>query len=191
MLRRSQLLAVAVIPLLILLTSSSSVAQNVSFFDTKHSPSLLSMSAGIFNINDTDGGNKAALFQLDLVPGVSLVKFRDAFYVQPYVGVWATHQGSVMGYGGVQGLLPMGSSVEARPFVAIGAYDNGGGSRDLKSAALFHAGISLFYVSLSGWRFGATYTHQSHGEILSSDLENPGANNVLASIAVPWNALFN
>lgn len=190
MLRRSQLLAVAVIPLLTFLTSSSSVAQNVSFLDTKNSPSLLSMSAGIFNTNDTDGGNKAALFQLDFVPGVSLFKYRGAFYVQPYVGVWATHEGSVMGYGGIQGLLPIGKSFEARPFGAIGVYDNGGG-RELKSVALFHSGISLFYVTSSGWRVGGTFTHQSHGEILSSDSENPGANNFLASGAIPLKTLFN
>lgn len=190
MLRRSALLAVLIATLLFFLTSSSGLAQNVSFFDTKNSPSLLSFGTGVFNINDTDGGNKAALFQLDLVPGVSLVKFGDVFYVQPYVGAWATHEGSVMGYAGIQGLIPIGRSFEARPFGAIGVYDNGGG-RDLKSVALFHSGISVFYVSQSGWRFGATFTHQSHGEVLSSDTENPGANNILASIAVPWEMLFN
>ena len=186
---RSRLLAILLAPLLIALSNSSSVAENLSFFDTKNSPSLLSLSAGIFNVNDTEGGNKAALFQLDLVPGVSLVKYRDALYVQPYVGVWATHDGSIMGYGGIQGLLPIGKKFEARPFGAIGVYDNGGG-RELKSAALFHSGISLFYVTSSGWRVGGTFTHQSHGEILSSDSENPGANNFLASVAVPLETLF-
>ncbi len=187
---RRAFLSVLLTPILIFLTSATGLAQNVSFFDTKNSPSLISFGAGIFNVNDTDGGNKAALFQLDVVPGVSLVKFGESFYVQPYAGAWATHEGSIMGYGGVQGLIPIGQRFEARPFVAIGVYDNGGG-RELKSVALFHSGISLFYVAQSGWRFGATYTHQSHGEILSSDSENPGANNFLATVAVPWDKLFN
>jgi hypothetical protein len=175
---------------LFILTTATCFAQNVSYFDTRNSPSLVNFGAGIFNINDNEGGNKAALFQFDVVPGVSLVKFRDAFYVQPYAGVWATHEGSIMGYGGIQGLIPIGERFEARPFGAIGVYDNGGG-RELKSVALFHSGISLFYVARSGWRFGGTFTHQSHGEILSSDPENPGANNFLASVAVPWDKLFN
>ncbi|MDH3703100.1 MAG: acyloxyacyl hydrolase [Alphaproteobacteria bacterium] len=190
MLQRHALLAVLSAPLLLFMTSSTSVAQNVSFFDTRNSPNLLNFGAGVFNISDTDGGNKAALFQLDLVPGVSLVKFGDSFYVQPYVGAWATHEGSVMGYAGIQGLIPIGRRVEARPFMAIGVYDNGGG-RELKSVALFHSGISIFYVSRPGWRFGATFTHQSHGEILSSDSENPGANNFLASVAMPWDQISN
>lgn len=188
--RQNTFLTVLVAPLLLFLTSASSLAQNVSFFDTEKFPSLLSLSAGVFNITDSDGGNEAALFQLDFVPGMSLVKFGESFYLQPYVGAWATHEGSVMGYGGLQSLIPIGRSVEARPFAAIGVYDNGGGSRDLQSVAMFHSGVSVFYVSPSGWRFGATYTHQSHGEILSSDSENPGANNVLASVAVPWETLF-
>jgi len=171
------------------LTSASCLAQNVSYFDTENSPSLLSLSTGVFNITDSDDGNVAALFQVDFVPAVSLVKFGESLYLQPYVGAWATHEGSVMGYGGIQGLIPIGRSVEARPFAAIGVYDKGGG-KDLQSVAMFHSGVSVFYVSPSGWRFGATFTHQSHGQILSSDSENPGANNVLASVAVPWETLF-
>ena len=188
--RQNAFLAVLVTPLLLILTSAACLAQNVSYFDTEKSPSLLSLSAGVFNITDSDGGNEAALFQLDIVPAISLIKFGESLYLQPYIGGWATDEGSVMGYGGIQGLIPIGQSVEARPFAAIGVYDKGGGSRDLQSVAMFHSGVSVFYVFPSGWRFGATYTHQSHGQILSSDSENPGANNVLASVAVPWETLL-
>jgi hypothetical protein len=70
----------------------------------------------------------------------------------------------------------------------VGAFNEGDGE-DLRSTELFHLGLTLFYVTQDRWRFGASFTHQSHGELLSSD-NKPGSNNVLINITVPFDKLF-
>lgn len=163
-------------------------AQGLRFFETDAAPGVMVFNAGVFNIDGTRGGSPA-VFQLDVVPDFTLVNVYDAFYVHPYVGGWVHTEGGVQAYVGVHGLLSLGDFIEARPFVAIGPYDKGVG-KDLESDVLFHLGMGLFFVTEGGWRVGATFSHQSHFELLSSDTRNPGSNNILVSVAVPLDRLF-
>jgi len=173
---------------LLALSSLTALAQGVSFFDSDKAPGIASLGVGAFNITKQGRGDQAALFQLDLVPDFTLVSFGEHAFVHPYIGGWVTTDAGRMAYGGLQVLVPLGDHLEARPFFAVGAFDEGDGE-DLRSTALFHLGLTLFYVTQAGWRFGASFTHQSHGELLSSD-NNPGSNNVLLGIAVPFDKLF-
>lgn len=171
-----------------LLFAAPAGAQGIKFFETDAAPGVMIFNAGVFNINGSRGGSPG-VFQLDMVPDFTLVNVYEVFYLHPYVGGWVHTEGGVQAYAGFQGLLPLGDFLEARPFFAIGPYDKGSG-KDLDSDFLFHLGMGLFFVTEGGWRVGATLTHQSHGEILSSDTRNPGANSILGSIAVPLDKLF-
>lgn len=168
--------------------SVPALAQGVSFFDTDKSPGIASLGVGAFNLTNEGRGNQAAVLQLDLVPDFTLVSFGEHVFVHPYLGGWVTTDAGRMVYGGLHGLVPFGDSFEVRPFIAVGAFGEGDGE-DLRSTALFHLGITFFYVTEGGWRFGASFTHQSHGDLLSSN-NNPGSNNALINFAVPFDKLL-
>jgi hypothetical protein len=165
-------------------------AQEFSFFESGMAPGIVSLSVGGYNLRETTGtGNKAGIFQLDLVPDFTLMRVDDWLFVHPYVGGWVTTDESRMAYGGIHALLVLAERVEFRPFVAVGPYAKGDGE-DLRSDGLFHTGGTVFYVLESGWRFDVTITHQSHGHLFSSTHANPGSESVMFSIAVPFGKLL-
>lgn len=164
-------------------------AQGVSFLESGRAPGIAILSVGGYNIRNTGTGNNAAIFQLDLVPDFTLARVDDWFFVHPYLGGWVTTDESRMAYGGLQVLLVLAKTLEFRPFVGVGPFAKGGGE-DLQSDALFHAGGTVFYVSRSGWRFGLTISHQSHGHVLTSADDNPGSESLMFSIAVPFDKLL-
>ncbi len=187
---RARFVVFLVAAFLFFIPSAPASAQEFSFFESGMAPGIASLSVGGYNLRKTTGtGNKAAIFQLDLVPDFTLMRVDDWLYVHPYVGGWVTTDESRMAYGGLQALLVLAETLEFRAFVAVGPFGKGDGE-DLKSDALFHSGGTVFYVLESGWRFGATLTHQSHGHLFSSSHSNPGAESLMFSVAVPFGELF-
>jgi hypothetical protein len=172
---------------LLALSSLPALAQGLSFFDSDKVQGIASLGIGAFNVTNEGRGDQATVFQLDLVPDFTLVSFAEHVFVHPYLGGWVTTDAGRMAYGGLQVLVPIGDEFEVRPFLALGAFDEGGGE-DLRNTALVHLGVTLFYVTRSGWRFGSSFTHQSHGGMSSGN--NPGSNSALINIAVPFDALF-
>jgi hypothetical protein len=168
----------------------SASAQEFAFFERGMAPGIVSLNVGGYNLRETSGtGNQAAIVQLDLVPDFTLMRIDDWLFVHPYAGAWVTTDESRMAYGGIHALAVLAETLEFRAFVAVGPFGKGDGE-DLQSDALFHAGGTVFYVLESGWRFGFTVTHQSHGHLFSSSHANPGAESLMFSIAVPVRNLF-
>lgn len=169
--------------------AAPAAAQDVSFFESGWAPGIASLSVGGYNVRRTGTGNNAAIVQLDFVPGFTLLRVDDWFFVHPYLGGWVTSDQSRMAYGGLHMLLVLAERLEFRPFVGVGPFGKGEGE-DLKSDALFHAGGTLFYVTQSGLRLGFTISHQSHGHVLSSSHDNPGSESFMLSVAVPFDRLL-
>lgn len=164
-------------------------AQEISFFESGKAPGIAILNLGGYNLRKTGTGNRAGIFQLDLVPDFTLMRIDDWFFVHPYLGGWVTTDESRMAYGGLHFLLVLAESLEFRPFVGVGPFGKGDGE-DLQSDALFHTGATVFYVMESGWRLGVTISHQSHGHVLTSNDENPGSESLMFSVAVPFANLF-
>lgn len=173
--------------------AGSARSAELTFFEPGKIPALVEFSAGAFAAINSQGRDATALFQLDGISSWTIVNFWDYFQLNPYIGGFVTAKGSKMGYVGIHGTAPIGEHFELSPFFGIGAYDKGDG-RDLGSTALFQAGLSGMYVFDSGYRVGLAFTHESNGEVLprnhSGCLCNPGANNFLLTVAVPFAKLM-
>ena len=174
-------------------------ADGFTYFDRGPVPALLEFSLGAFAPFDPQGENghgtgSTALFQVDAISRWEIVNFWNYFIVNPYLGGFATGKGGGMGYGGIHGTAPIGQHFEADPFFAVGGYDRGSG-RDLGGTAFFQTGISLLYVFDSGYRAGATFSHELNGTLLPRERSgcvcNPGANNFLLTVAVPFVKIFD
>lgn len=186
---RAVIVALSAAQIALATPAAPAAAQEVSFLESGRAPSIAILSAGGYNVRNTGTGNNAAVFQLDLVPSFTLMRLGDWFAVHPYLGGWVTTDQSRMAYGGLHFRLVLAETLEFRPFVGVGPFGKGGGE-DLQSDALFHAGGTVFYVTQSGWRFGITISHQSHGHVLTSSDDNPGAESLMFSVAVPFDKLL-
>ena len=160
----------------------------ISYLEPAPGAGIAIGSIGIFDFVSSDEDSTTAMAQAEFVLDYDLLRLGDLFSVHPYFGAFATLDASAFGFAGIQGLLPLGSTIEARPFFGLGAYYEGDG-KDLGSEVLFHAGLTMFYKFPDDHRLGLSYSHQSHGDIFSSD-NNHGANNLLLSYAVPLDRLF-
>jgi hypothetical protein len=172
--------------------ASHAEERQLSFFSRSKIPALLEFSAGAFSAADEPDGDTTAMFQFDGISRWAIVNFWDYLIINPYVGGFVTARGSHMGYIGGHGTIPLPWHLEFDPFFAIGAYGKGSG-RDLGSTALFQAGAQLLYVFDSGYRVGVTFSHESNGTTLPRNhggcVCNPGADNFLLTVAVPFTKL--
>lgn len=169
-------------------------SDGLTFFQPGTSPALLDFSAGGFAVSDNNGRDATGIFQIDAISRWTIVNFWDYFQVHPWLGGFVTAKGGIMGYGGIHGTIPVGPHFELDPFTGIGAYSRGGG-KDLGSTGLFEVGLSGLYVFDSGYRAGVTFSHESNGTTLprnrSGCVCNPGANNFLLTVGVPFSKLLS
>jgi hypothetical protein len=179
--------------LAVCLGSASAPAEDgqLSFFTLGKQSMFLELGSGAFALigNEQKGrGVATPEFNLDAVSGLNLVDFWGVLRVSPMVGTFVTARGSLMGYVGLHGAIPIGDHLELDPFTAIGVYSQGDG-RDMGSKALFHAGLTGYYLFDSGYRAGLTFAHESNGGVFPRDQEhcvcNPSANDVLMTVGVP------
>lgn len=172
--------------------SSGAEERQFGIFTRSKLPALVELSAGAFSAADPTDRDTTALFQVDGISRWAIVNFWDYFVVRPYVGGFVTARGSHMGYIGIHGTIPITQHFEFSPYFAIGAYGRGNG-RDLGSTALFQTGAQVMYVFDSGYRAGLTFSHESNGTTLPRNHSgctcNPGANNFLLTVGIPFTKL--
>jgi hypothetical protein len=183
--------------LVVSLGSASAHAEDgqLSFFTLGKQSMFLELGSGAFALigNEQHGQGRASPeFNLDAVSGWNLVDFWGVLRVSPMVGAFVTARGSLMGYVGLHGAIPLGAHFELDPFTAVGVYGQGDG-RDMGSKALFHAGLTGYYLFDSGYRAGLTFAHESNGGLFPRDHEhcvcNPSANDALVTLGVPIDKL--
>lgn len=110
-------------------------------------------------------------------------RFRRVFWgLQPIVGLGATRDEAVFGYGGVTRPFELGkSSFFVVPNFAVSLYENGDG-KDLGQALEFRSGLELLYRLPRGTRVGVGFYHLSNSSL---DEVNPGANSLLLRVVLP------
>src|SRR5438477_6491548 len=101
----------------------------------------------------------------------------------PLLGILANTNGGMVGYAGtyVDGAV---SSWMLTPFAAAGGYRRGEGKR-LGGVFVFHLGGTVAYRFDNQTRLGITLTHTSNCRVYR---ENPGAESLLLSYAIPFGA---
>ncbi len=104
------------------------VQENTSFFG---------LSIGMYDA--FTHGQQAAALNLEWQPGVKIAGF-----LQPIFGGFATHEGSMMGYGGVGVPFNITDNIFLMPSVAVGAYKEGAGV-DLDRTFAVRYGTELAY----------------------------------------------
>lgn len=111
-------------------------------------------------------------------------QYEDIYYgLRPMVGVIATSDDALYGYGGFKWDLPLGTyPFIISPSFAAGAYHNGDG-KDLGHGLEFRTGIELAYeFSEEGDRVGLQLSHLSNASIGDS---NPGTEILQLNYAMP------
>lgn len=104
------------------------VQENTSFFG---------LSIGMYDA--FTHGQQAAALNLEWQPGVKIAGF-----LQPIFGGFATHEGSMMGYGGVGIPFNITDNIFLMPSVAVGAYKEGAGY-DLDRTFAVRYGTEIAY----------------------------------------------
>ncbi len=160
----------------------------ISYLEPSPGSGIATASVGIFDFVSSDKNSTTAMAQAEFVLDYDLLRVGDLFSAHPYFGAFATLDASALAFVGFHALVPLGARIEVRPFFGLGVYHEGDG-KDLGSLVLFHTGLTMFYKLPDDSRLGFSYSHQSHGDIFSSD-NNHGANNLLLSYAVPLDRLF-
>jgi len=190
-------LAAAAIVTIVVLGSASARAEDgkLTFLTLGKQSGFLELGSGAFALigNEQKGrGRPTGEVNLDAVSGWDLVNFWDLMRVSPTIGGFLTARGGIMGYAGLHGAIPIGDRVELDPFTTLGAYGDGNG-RDMGSKALFHVGLTGYYLFETGYRAGLTFAHESNAGLFPRDREhctcNPSANDVLMTVGLPIDKL--
>lgn len=148
---------------------------------TPRVPDMVTAKAGAFNvIADNEGSDMPGLFGVEYRSGWSLWRFR------PFVGVEATTDASVYGYGGLLIDVHFGPRVTVTPSAAIGGYAQGDG-RDLGSVLEFRTGLEAAYAFDDGSRLGVGFHHISNADTASV---NPGVETLTATYSLPLDTLL-
>ncbi|MBM3554598.1 MAG: acyloxyacyl hydrolase [Alphaproteobacteria bacterium] len=146
--------------------------------DHKLDVDLLGLSAGIFDVGDSD---RSAEFRLEYRWGSKLF-----WLIKPFVGAMATGEHARYGYAGLLADFDLGGNFVLTPSLAGGAFARGDG-KDLGSGVEFRTQLELAYVTPKSHRVGVAVSHMSNASIGD---RNPGANSaVLLSYAIPISAL--
>ncbi len=101
--------------------------------------------------------------------------------VGPLVGLAATTDGAVFGYGGLYADFRLGERWVFQPSGGAGGHASGNG-KDLGGVFQFHLGAELAYAFTNGVRLGVYVTHISNRNIQP---RNPGTESVLLTLGLP------
>ncbi len=135
-------------------------------------PSFLTLASGFYDINDN---REAVELRIEW-------KGRKQIWaIKPLLGVMATTDGGVYGYGGIGWDLYFGKRVVVTPSFAVGAYRDGNG-KDLGSAIEFRSALELAYRFDNDMRLGLMFYHLSNAGI---DDNNPGTEVLSLGLSVP------
>lgn len=173
-----RLAAAAVLSAAFLLPLANDREARAESFWAGHDTDYLNLQAGIFH---AFGRKKEALFGAEYRAGWGLSLFH------PFLGIFATHKGSVYGYGGILADIPVGKRIFITPSAAIGGYHKGGDGRDLGGILEFRTGIEVSYRFDNDSRLGASFSHISNADIYNF---NPGTEIATITYAIPLNELF-
>ena len=135
-------------------------------------PDFISISAGAFDINDTETTAEfRAEYRSDL-------RF---WHLMPFVGVMGTADSALYGYAGLGFELFFGPRLVLMPNAAFGAYADGDG-KDLGSAIEFRTGLEVAYRFDDYSRLGLAFHHISNASI---DENNPGTESLVLTYSIP------
>lgn len=137
-------------------------------------PHYVEVGIGLFDALGEDS-DTAAAGRVELRLGDKL------WFVGPAVGLLASFDESVFGYGGLYADLAFGPVV-VTPMLAAGGYAQGDG-RDLGGTFQFRTSLGLAYAFEGGARLGAQAAHISNAGIHDS---NPGEEEFYLTYAVPF-----
>ncbi len=140
-------------------------------------PSFVAFHVGGYDVNDNE---TAGQFNLEYRSGW------DDWYVKPFVGVLATTDAAIYGYGGFMLDVYLGRRLVLTPNVAVGLYSDGDG-KDLGSVIEFRSGLELSYRFDNRTRLGIAFHHISNASI--EDI-NPGTETLTLVLSLPLNNLF-
>jgi hypothetical protein len=139
---------------------------------------VLAFSAGVFEAGDST--HQAAEAGLQWRGGGHWWVFH------PMAGGMVTHKGSCNLYAGFSFDLPLGNRLVLRPSFAPGYYNKGSG-KDLGYALEFRSGLEVGWRFSSGTRLGVEFNHISNASLGD---RNPGANSLIAMVAIPAAKVF-
>ena len=122
----------------------------------QHEPDVVTYGAGVFDPFQT--GNTAGIFRIEYRPEIWGWRFG------PLIGIEATTDGGIVGYGGIRHDIPAGERWLLSLSFALAGYRKGGG-KDLGAVGQFRSGIDIFYKFENGTRLGGSFHHLSHAEI--------------------------
>ncbi|MCI5049250.1 MAG: acyloxyacyl hydrolase [Rickettsiales bacterium] len=135
----------------------------------------LGVYAGYFDVTQDD--NSATQFGAEY-------RYEDIYHgLRPGLGINATTDGSVYGYGGFFWDIPLGMNFILTPNVVAGAYHSGDGKK-LHHGLEFRSGLELSYQFPYGTRLGVAFNHISNASI---GKHNPGAETLLVIYQHPLN----
>lgn len=100
----------------------------------------------------------------------------------PIAGVQANTDGGIYGYAGLNYDWEFANNWFLIPTVAVGAYEDGGDSKELGGVVEFRSGIELDYRLANSHRLGLSVHHLSNADIYD---HNPGAEQVMLTYSIP------
>ncbi len=139
-------------------------------------PSFIAVGAGVYDVLHK---NTAGQGRLEF-------RFADRWiFLKPMLGVLATTDGSVMGYGGFRIDLYLGSRFVVTPNAAVGAFYRGNG-KNLGSTVEFKTGAEFAYRFDDHSRLGLQFDHISNAGISK---HNPGTESLVLFWSFPFGAV--
>jgi lipid A 3-O-deacylase len=135
----------------------------------------LEIGIGVFDALDHSDAETAGVARIELRGGDKL------WFIGPALGLLATLDEAVLGYGGLYADIAIGPVV-ATPMLAVGGYAKGEG-KDLGGVLQFRSSITLAYEFQGGIRLGAQFAHTSNAGL---EEPNPGEEEVYLTVAWPF-----
>lgn len=142
--------------------------------------SYVDLGVGAFNIQGHRDSTTSPEANIEFRYGKKL------FFIGPMVGILATENGGVFGYGGFYSDIALYKHVVITPVAALGGYHRGGGI-DLGETFQFRLSATIAYEFNDRSRLGVKFAHISNAGIGS---HNPGDNELLLTYALPLHLSF-
>lgn len=136
-------------------------------------PDLLTVGAGAYNVLHN---SKEAQGRVEY-----RFSYRFLYIIRPVLGVLATNQGTVYGYGGFRFDAEIGRHFVIMPEAAFGLWSRGGG-KDLGGAEEFKTGGEFAYRFDDYSRIGFLFDHISNAGIYK---KNPGVESAMIMYSIP------
>lgn len=142
---------------------------------------MLAFGVGAYDMGAFDGGNEtSAGFSAEYRAGFGL------WLIHPLIGIMATSDSVIYGYGGLIADFPVGDRFFVSPNIAVGGFDRGGGQK-LGHTVEFRTGIEITYRLDDDSRIGVLFHHMSNASLGD---KNPGSESLFVIYAVPVDKLF-